>query len=133
MRRQDVCHRTLPWLILFSLDGMSTQSSESDRRSSGRFPGDLAALISLPFITLVSCVFSTWLVNSPSAVIWCAALPGFAGLLLLTWARLPLYRQLQFFSFGPRRLDAVHRRAYWRAYVLIAISVLALLAYIITR
>ncbi len=112
---------------------MSTQPSESERRSSYRFPADLAALVSFPFITLVFSVFFTWLLTSRSAIIWCAAVPAFVGLLLLVWARLPLYRQHQFFSFGPRHLDAVHRRAYWRAYVLIAISVLALSVYVATH
>src|SRR5437016_805437 len=40
---------------------------------------------------------------------------GVAGIVLLFWARLPLYRQQQYFRFGPRLLDAAHRRMYWIA------------------
>ena len=50
------------------------------------------------------------------------------GVILLSIARLPLYRRRQFFAFGPRLLDATHRRLYWAAYVLIGVSVLLLLA-----
>ena len=112
---------------------MTTQPNESDSPSTGRFPGDLGALVSFPFITLVFSVLFTWLFTSRAAIIWMAAFPGFIGLLMLTWARLPLYRQRHFFSFGPAGLDARHRRIYWRAYVFIAISVLALVVYIATH
>ena len=50
-----------------------------------------------------------------------------AGVLLLGYARWPLYRQKRFFCFGSRLLDTPHRRCYRAAYVLIIAAVLLLL------
>jgi hypothetical protein len=52
---------------------------------------------------------------------------GVVGIGLLFFARLPLYRQRRFMTFGPRHLDSTHRKLYWRAYGFVAVSV-ALLA-----
>jgi hypothetical protein len=52
---------------------------------------------------------------------------GVVGIGLLFFARLPLYRQRRFTTFGPRHLDSAHRKLYWRAYGFVAVSV-ALLA-----
>lgn len=49
---------------------------------------------------------------------------GIAGVLLLFIARMPLYRVRRFWTFGPRRLDAKHRRFYWLAYIVVAVSLL---------
>jgi hypothetical protein len=54
------------------------------------------------------------------------------GTILLFLARLPLYRQRQFFSVGPWALDRSHRRLYWLAYVFIFAS-LGLLAIVWLR
>ena len=111
---------------------MNTQPANHDDGQTWHFPGDLAALVSLPFITLAFSFLFTWL-TSPAAIIWVAALPGFVGLVMLIRARLPLYRQHQFLSFGPRGLDAAHRRLYWKAYAFIAVSVAALTLFIAIR
>ncbi len=56
-----------------------------------------------------------------------AAAVAVLGVVLLFCARLPLYRQGQFFSFGSRLLDAPHRRLYHVAYYFIFVAVLLLL------
>ena len=81
---------------------MNTQPTNDDDGQTWHFPGDLAALVSLPFITLAFSFLFTWL-TSPAAIIWVAALPGFVGLVMLIRARLPLYRQHQFLSFVSAR------------------------------
>jgi len=60
-----------------------------------------------------------------------AATAGVVGVLLLFLARLPLYRQRQFFTFGPRLLDTRHRRLYRLAYWFIGVSVALLLALLV--
>lgn len=51
---------------------------------------------------------------------------GVLGAILLFVARLPLYKQRRFWTFGPMQLDRNHRRLYWLAYVLVAASLLLL-------
>jgi hypothetical protein len=53
---------------------------------------------------------------------------GAAGILLLFFARLPLYRQRRFWTFGPSALPNFHRKLYWLAYTTIvaAISLLGI-------
>jgi len=53
------------------------------------------------------------------------------GIAILFLARLPLYRQRKFLTFGPRLLDARHRKLYWTAYFFIGISVLSLVRLLI--
>jgi uncharacterized membrane protein len=48
---------------------------------------------------------------------------GVCGIVLLFFARLPLYRQRRFLTFGPRELDRFHRRLYWLAYLFVLASV----------
>jgi hypothetical protein len=36
-----------------------------------------------------------------------------------------------FFSFGPRLLDARHRKLYWQAYGLVAVSIFVMVALIV--
>src|ERR1039458_1190774 len=51
---------------------------------------------------------------------------GSLGIVLLFFARLPLYRQHRFLTFGPRELPAFHRKLYWLAYLFVVVSVLML-------
>ena len=48
---------------------------------------------------------------------------GVIGITLLFFARLPLYRQRWFWTFGPRELDCFHRRLYWLAYLFVVGSI----------
>ena len=52
------------------------------------------------------------------------------GVLLLFFARLPLYRQRRWFTFGPRHLTGIHRRIYFVAYGFLVIGFTMILALI---
>jgi hypothetical protein len=64
---------------------------------------------------------------SPKTAFAVAVGVGALGIICLFLARLPLYRRRQFFAFGPRQLDATHRKLYWLAYCFAGISVVLLL------
>lgn len=109
--------------------------------TSSNFPPDLAALLApywilLPLL-LISSQLWAWLraaaASGDFTLFWIAVGMGAIGSATLFFARLPLYRTKQFFRIGPRELDEAHRRLYFRAYILIAISVslLTLLIYAI--
>jgi hypothetical protein len=48
------------------------------------------------------------------------------GIVLLFLARLPLYRQRRFWTFGPSALPNLYRKLYWLAYVFVIASFLLL-------
>ena len=59
---------------------------------------------------------------------------GAVGAALLFIARIPLYRQGRFWTFGPQCLDRKHRRIYWLAYAFVSAGLLLLLvAWLRTR
>jgi len=60
--------------------------------------------------------------------LWIASLLAAIGIILLFIARLPLYRQGRFFTFGWRALPEGHRRVYRIAYCFIGVSVAMMLA-----
>src|SRR5437763_194788 len=99
-----------------------------------RLPADMVIQTLLPvFLILVGIVASVVLPilqrirrADSWAVFGVAVLAGALGVLLLFLARLPLYRQRQFFTFGPRLLGAAHRRLYWLSYCFVGVSVLLL-------
>jgi hypothetical protein len=55
-----------------------------------------------------------------TTLVYAALLFGITGIILLFFARLPLYRQRRFFTFGSRALDDHHKRLYRWAYLFIA-------------
>src|SRR5688572_15029417 len=104
-------------------------SEQNEQRSAARFPLDLATLLGPFFILLPSLLLSgaltTALYHTPrgdDTLLWIAAVLGFIGVVLLFFARLPLYRQRRFFTFGPRALDSRHRRLYAWAYFFVGAS-----------
>jgi hypothetical protein len=66
------------------------------------------------------------------APFWIALSVATLGVLLLFWAKLPLYRERRFFSFGSRSLPAKSVPIYRVAYVLLIPSVLFLLLLVLT-
>jgi hypothetical protein len=103
----------------------------SKRSSNWYVPFDvLFLLLTFPSIVILSGILLPLLARFKSGhltgVFYLALSVGAVGAVLLFFARLPLYRKRQFFAFGPRRLDAVHRKFYWAAYAFIAVSVLLL-------
>lgn len=53
------------------------------------------------------------------------------GIVLLFFARLPLYEQHKFFTFGSKALPPLHRKLYRAAYVFICIAVVLMLLLIV--
>ena len=78
--------------------------------------GILGTMLFLPSITTLQPVDTTKMF-----LIGLAA--GVVGSVLLFFARLPLYRQRRFFTFGPRELDRLHCFLYWLAYLFVVASV----------
>src|SRR6266850_1201888 len=62
---------------------------------------------------------------------WVSLAVAVLGAGLLFWARLPLYREGRFFSFGPRALPPSSVRVYRAAYALLIPSVLFLLLLVV--
>ena len=96
------------------------------QRESNHFPPDLAGVLLLLFgpvviaFTLGSFLFRL----GPPGLVYLAAASAIIGISLLVAARLPLYRERRFLSFGPRGLDTQHRKLYWRGYAFIAVSMI---------
>jgi hypothetical protein len=51
---------------------------------------------------------------------------GVSGIILLFFARLPLYHQHRFWTFGPSTSTNFHRKLYWLAYAAIIAALLLL-------
>jgi hypothetical protein len=103
----------------------------SKKTSDWHIPSDWAALLSLPTTAiLAACLLAAlnFLKTEDTVVLFYTALgTGSLGSLLLFFARLPLYQQRRFWTFGPRELPVFNRKLYWLAYVFVAASVLLLL------
>jgi hypothetical protein len=63
--------------------------------------------------------------------VWIAVALAVIGTILLFIARLPLYRQGKFFTFGSKALSPGHRKVYRIAYGFIGVSVAMMLALLI--
>jgi hypothetical protein len=102
----------------------------SDWHLSEEVLGFLNTIFFLPMIAMVA-IFASTLLPSITTLqkidvtkLFLAGLAaGACGVILLFFARLPLYRQRRFFTFGPRELDRSHCRLYWLAYLFILVSV----------
>jgi hypothetical protein len=94
-------------------------------------PGMLGFLI-VPLVAILAGMFFPFvshLTRHGSLPVYIVAvLAGVVGVVLLFFARLPLYRQRQFFTFGSRHLDTAHRRLYRLAYFLVWVSGILLFA-----
>ena len=113
----------------------------NDTRMRSQFPQDLAALLSLCWITIPVVAVASWLTSmifdagrtGDTALLWIAIGFGAAGVVVLFFARLPLYRQHKWLQIGPRGLDGAHRRLYRLAWIpiLLSIGILSLLVLIL--
>ena len=113
---------------------IAAMDTRKDSKLRSQFPHDLAALLGiywiiLPVAILNSAIFP-WILRakneSDTTLFWVAIVLGCIGSLLLFIARLPLYRQGRFSQFGPRGLDAAHRRLYHWSWLFIFPSILLL-------
>ena len=105
---------------------------KSRKFSDWYVPPDIAFIYALPFTIICVAVLSEILLPLISRargkgdliLLYIAFVLGVVGIVLLALAKLPLYHQRRFFTFGSRALDEGHRRLYRRAYCFIVISVL---------
>ena len=106
--------------------------SDPKKPDGGHFPWDLGALLApVPFAILFALVlpyFSLAERRGDKTLLTIALILGGIGVVLLFFARWPLYRQRRFFVFGARELCGVHKRLYYAAYLFIVPSILLLLA-----
>jgi hypothetical protein len=108
------------------------EKQDHKKSDSGHFPWDLRALLEpMLFVILFAVVlpyFSLAERRGDRTLLTVALVLGGIGVVLLFFARLPLYRQRRFFFFGARHLSGVHKRLYYAAYVFIVPCILLLLA-----
>ena len=106
--------------------------SDHKKPDSGHFPWDLGVLLwPMLFAILFAIVlpyFSLAERRGDRTLLTVALVLGGIGVVLLFFARLPLYRQRRFFVFGSRELSGFHKRLYYAAYVFIVPCILILLA-----
>src|SRR5258708_4140855 len=92
--------------------------------------GLLSTLLLVPFIGVLAGILLpivVWLKTADVVALYAFGVgAGVVGASLLFIARIPLYRQGRFWTFGPRHLDRKHRRIYWLAYGCVAAALLLL-------
>jgi hypothetical protein len=106
----------------------------SKRLSDWYVPPDWAFvfgwLVVFPAVAILTCLLLPALkqLKEANAVgLFCSGLAlGCFGIVLLFYARLPLYRQRRFWSFGPSALLNLHRKLYWLACLFVVASILLL-------
>lgn len=107
----------------------------NQKRSEWYPPGEVLGLLVTIFLVPTMGVLVAWLLPAiqflrlvdVSRLFLGGLGTGLCGIALLFFARLPLYRQRRFWTFGPRELDRRHRQLYWLAYAFVVASI-ALLA-----
>ena len=107
----------------------------SKKTTNRNFPADLAAFFKfdlvLPVIAIgASCLLSLFgfLKTENAIILFYTALGiGVLGILLLFFARLPLYPRHRFWTFGSRELPSLNRKLYWLSYLFVVASVLLFL------
>ena len=100
-------------------------------KSDWHIPHDWLAILAINFapvlILLTVAVLLPPLLNTahgdPTFLVEAIAI-GCIGVVLLFVAKMPLYRQHKYFSFGPRLLSPKRRRLYWISYGFIGTSIL---------
>src|ERR1700722_19847886 len=98
-------------------------------RSDWYIPSDWRALLGLHFIILPIAILSALLFPALNAarhgnlsLLYASIAFAMTGIVLLFFARLPLYKQRKFFSFGSKARPPLHRKLYRTAYVFICIA-----------
>jgi hypothetical protein len=97
--------------------------------SVSRFPPDLAVVFGCLFMPLLALPIGWFVFRFAGwSFVYLGAAFCLIGVVLLIAARLLLYRQRLFWSFGSRFLDPQHRHLYTRGYafIFIGIGVLAI-------
>ena len=86
--------------------------------------GWLFVFLPLAFVSILSSGLNQLQAANVFYLFWSGLGLGALGIILLFFARLPLYRQRRFFDFGPKALSAFHRKLYRLAYLFVVGSVL---------
>ena len=112
-----------------------------DKRGGSHFPWDLGLLLGLGLIPLLIAILGALIFPSllaaknhgNAALAWMAVALGAVGVVLLFFARLPLYQARRFRQIGPGGLDARHKRLYQWAWGFLGLSIflLSLLAMVV--
>ena len=108
-------------------------SDEREKKIPPIMHSDIPGLLSLPLVALIgilaSMILPTLSIMRRNLVeaFWVTRTVAGVGVCLLFWARLPLYRQGRFFSFGSRALPQSSIPFYRAAYVLLIPSAVFLL------
>ena len=114
---------------------MLMQNADHKKPDGGHFPRDLRALLEpglfVTFFAIVMPYLSLGSGRGDKTLLAVSLVLGGIGVILLFFARLPLYRQRRFFVFGARYLTGNHKRLYYAAYVFIIPCILLLLAQLI--
>jgi hypothetical protein len=105
----------------------------SKNRSDWHLPEEVLGLLSIVFMPIVAAIAMLAATLLPpvttlqrvdiTALFLVGLVAGVCGIILLFFAKLPLYRQQRFLTFGPRELDRFHRRLYWLAYLVVLASI----------
>jgi hypothetical protein len=111
-----------------------TVSSMNKRDSDWYIPPDWLCLLGMSIVPLVIGLLASMLLplvvrlktGDLRALYGVGLGAGVISAVMLFVARLPLYKQRQFWTIGPMQLDRKHRRIYWLAYVFVAASLLLL-------
>ncbi len=109
-------------------------SDDKRKLSDWYVPPELIGMFLFFFVPLIGilCAMLLPLLNQArrrgdATLVYVALLFGIIGIMLLFFARLPLYKQRKFFTFGSRALDAPHRKLYHWAYVFVGACVLLMI------
>ena len=113
-----------------------------DPKSDWYIPPDWRFILSWHFVVMpaaiLAAMFTVALSNAAqgsTTLLWVALAIGAAGVVMLFFARLPLYRQRKFLSFGPKALPPGRKKLYWLSYGFIgtSIAILSLLLVIVNQ
>jgi hypothetical protein len=102
----------------------------SKKSSDWYIPPDIAMFLIIPSIVILSGMLLPAITNIRRAEVidlfYGALGLGCLGSILLFFARIPLYRQHRFWTFGPHELPGFQRKLYWLAYVVVVAALLLL-------
>ena len=128
-------------MLIYSWIRKWTATMQDNKRklSDWYIPPDILFIYGLTFIAVPIAVLVSMSLpllskakgTGDATLLYVSLAIGTVGILLLFFARLPLYRERRFFTFGSRALDDHHKRLYRWAYRFIGICVFLLVCLIL--